>query len=122
MYFMTPTFRPVGGVVKIFDYVNHALTLGYEPIISCPESYKPGLPLFEIPRFSAISPENGIPFTDLEKVAVGPHDLAFLSWPTHYEIVEPRLSRWTCRTFAGPTRSLRTGTPSASSRAPWPAS
>ena len=95
MYFMTPTFRPVGGVVKVFDYVNHALSLGYEPIIACPESYKPGLPLFEIPRFSGISPQNGIPFTDLERVAVGPHDLAFLSWPTHYEIVEPRLSRWT---------------------------
>jgi hypothetical protein len=95
MYFMTPTFRPVGGVVKVFDYVNHALSLGYEPIIACPESYKPGLPLFEIPRFSGVSPDNGIPFTDLEKVAVGPYDLAFLSWPTHYEIVEPRLSRWT---------------------------
>jgi glycosyltransferase involved in cell wall biosynthesis len=95
MYFMTPTFRPVGGVVKIFDYVNHAVSLGYEPVIACPESYKPGLPLFEIPRFSHISPENGYSFTDLEKVAVGPHDLAFLSWPTHYGIVENRLSRWT---------------------------
>jgi hypothetical protein len=95
MYFMTPTFRPVGGVVKVFDYVNHARSLGYEPVIACPESYKPGLPLFEISRFSDISPESGIRFTDLEKVAVGPHDIAFLSWPTHYEIVEPRLSRWT---------------------------
>src|SRR5215204_6353194 len=95
MYFMTPTFRPVGGVIKIFDYVNHARSLGYEPVIACPESYKPGLPLFKIPRFSGISPDNGFLFTDLEKVTVGPHDLAFLSWPTHYEIVEPRLSRWT---------------------------
>ncbi|MBA2714751.1 MAG: glycosyltransferase family 4 protein [Rubrobacteraceae bacterium] len=95
MYFMTPTFRPVGGVVKIFDYVNHARSLGYEPIIACPESYKPGLPLFEMARFSDISPANGIRFTDLEKVAVGPHDLAFLSWPTHYQIAEPRFSRWT---------------------------
>ena len=95
MYFMTPTFRPVGGVVKVFDYVNHARSLGYEPVIACPESYKPGLPLFKIPRFSGISPDNGVKFTDLEKVTVGPHDLAFLSWPTHYEIVEPRLSRWT---------------------------
>jgi Glycosyl transferases group 1 len=95
MYFMTPTFRPVGGVVKVFDYVNHARSLGYEPVIACPEPYKPGLPLFEIPRFSGISPDNGFKFTDLEKVTVGPHDLAFLSWPTHYEIVEPRLSRWT---------------------------
>ena len=95
MYFMTPTFRPVGGVVKVFDYVNHARSLGYEPVIACPEPYKPGLPLFEIPRFSGISPDNGVKFTDLEKVTVGPHDLAFLSWPTHYEIVEARLSRWT---------------------------
>jgi hypothetical protein len=95
MYFMTPTFRPVGGVVKVFDYVNHALSLGYEPVIASPESYEPGLPLFRIPRFSGISPQNGVRFTDLDKVAVGPHDLAFLSWPTHYEILEPRLSRWT---------------------------
>jgi hypothetical protein len=95
MYFMTPTFRPVGGVVKILDYVNHARSLGYEPVIACPEQYKPGLPVFEIPRFSGISPENGIRFTDLEKVSVAPHELAFLSWPTHYEILEPRLSRWT---------------------------
>jgi hypothetical protein len=95
VYFMTPTFRPVGGVIKIFDYVNHARSLGYEPIIACPEPYKPNLPLFRISRFSSISPKNGILFTDLENVAVGPHDLAFLSWPTHYQLVEPRLSRWT---------------------------
>ncbi len=95
MYFMTPTFRPVGGVVKIFDYVNHALSLGYEPIIACPEHYRPTLPLFEIPRFSGIAPQNGVRFTSLEQVAVGPSDLAFLSWPTHYEVLEPRLSRWT---------------------------
>ena len=95
MYFMTPTWRPVGGVVKIFDYVNHARSLGYRPVIACPEPYKPGLPLFGISRFSDISPEKGAKFTTLEKVSVGPHDLAFLSWPTHYEILEPRLSRWT---------------------------
>src|ERR687890_2331443 len=95
MYFMTPTFRPVGGVVKVLDYVNHARSLGYTPVIACPEQYKPGLPVFQIERFSDISPENGIRFTDLEKVSVAPHELAFLSWPTHYEILEPRLSRWT---------------------------
>jgi hypothetical protein len=92
---MTPTFRPVGGVVKVFDYVNHARSLGYRPIIACPEPYRPGLPLFEISRFSEISPENGVRFIPLEKVSIGPNDLAFLSWPTHYEIVQPRMSRWT---------------------------
>ena len=27
MFFITPSFRPVGGVVKIFDYANHARAL-----------------------------------------------------------------------------------------------
>lgn len=94
MYFMTPTFRPVGGVVKIFDYVNHALSLGYEPVIACPEKYKPGLPVFESPRYRDITPENGIRFIGLENVGVGPDDLAFLSWPTHYPILEPKISNW----------------------------
>lgn len=92
--FMTPTLFPSGGVVKVFDYVNHALSLGYEPVIACPEKYKPGLPLFEIPRFSGISPENGIRFTGIENAAVGPHDLAFVSWPTNFRVLESRLSRW----------------------------
>jgi hypothetical protein len=95
IYFLTPTFRPVGGVVKVFDYVNHARALGFEPVICCPEPFKKGLPLFQISRFSDITPENDFKFTGLEKVSVGPNDLAFLSWPTHYAIVEPRLSRWT---------------------------
>lgn len=92
---MMPTFRPVGGVVKTFDYVNHARALGYEPVIACPETYKPTLPLFKLARFSGISPENDVRFTGLEGVSVGPHDLAFLTWPTDYQIIESRLSRWT---------------------------
>ena len=95
IYFLTPTFRPVGGVVKIFDYVNHARSLGLEPVICCPEPFKEDLLLFRISRFSGISPAMGFRFVDLEKVSIGPHDLAFASWPTHYEILLPRLSRWT---------------------------
>ena len=95
MYFLTPMFEPVGGVVKVFDYVNHAVALGYEPIIACPERYREGLPLFENRRFSNLTPENGIKYIDLEQVSLGPDDLAFLTWPTHYGVVERRMSRWT---------------------------
>jgi glycosyltransferase involved in cell wall biosynthesis len=95
IYFLTPTFRPVGGVVKIFDYVNHARGFGLEPVICCPEPFKEDLPLFGISRFSDISPKKGFRFIDLEKVSVGSHDLAFVSWPTNYEVLAPRLSRWT---------------------------
>ncbi len=62
IYFLTPTFRPVGGVVKIFDYVNHARGFGLEPVICCPEPFKEDLPLFEISRFSDISPKKGFRF------------------------------------------------------------
>ena len=95
IYFLTPSFRPVGGVVKIFDYVNHARALGHETVICCPEPYDGTVPLFENPRFAGISPQNGFRFTDLTEVTIGPEDLAFFSWPPHYEILEPRLSRWT---------------------------
>lgn len=95
MYFLTPMFEPVGGVVKVFDYVNHAIALGYEPIIACPERYRKGLPLFTNQRFSGLTPEAGIKYIDLEQVSLGPDDLAFLTWPTHYEVVERRMSRWT---------------------------
>ena len=91
---MTPTLGPVGGAVKIFDYVNHALSLGYEPVIASPEKYKPGLPLFGISRFSGITPENGVRFVGLDKPGLGPDDLAFISWPSHYSILEPKISRW----------------------------
>ena len=95
IFFLTPSFYPAGGIVKVFDYVNHALSLGLEAVVCSPEPYEKGLPLFGIPRFSGISPENGVRFTGLENAAVGPTDLAFFSWPPHYEILAPRLSRWT---------------------------
>ena len=95
MYFLTPMFEPVGGVVKVFDYVNHAVALGYEPIIASPERYREDLPLFTNRRFSNLTPEGGLKYIDLEQVSLGPDDLAFLTWPTHYEVVERRMSRWT---------------------------
>lgn len=89
IYFLTPSFRPVGGVVKIFDYVNHAIELGCEPVVCSPEPYGEELPLFENPRFSEISPENGIGFTHPERILVGPDELIFFSWPQQYKILEP---------------------------------
>lgn len=95
MYFLTPTFRPVGGVVKIFDYVNHAIEDGYEPVICCPQRFEEDLPLFQIPRFSQLTPDYGLKFVPLERASVGPHELAYFSWPLHYRLLEERMSRWT---------------------------
>lgn len=95
MYFLTPTFRPVGGVVKIFDYVNHAIKSGYKPVICCPYPFERDLPLFQIPRFSNLTPDHDLKFIPLERVTIGPHDLAYFSWPPHYQVLEERMSRWT---------------------------
>ena len=95
MYFMTPTFRPVGGVVKVLDYVNHARSLGYSRSSPVPSSTNLGCPSSRSRASPASRRRTGSGSPSLEKVSVAPHELAFLSWPTHYEILEPRLSRWT---------------------------
>jgi glycosyltransferase involved in cell wall biosynthesis len=94
IYFLTPSFNPAGGIVKIFDYLNHARALGYEAVVCCPEPYDASSPLFENSRYAHISPENGIRFVGLDRFTVGPADLCFFSWPPHYETVAPRISRW----------------------------
>ena len=38
LHVITPTYRPAGGVVKIMDYVTHALDAGYAVSISCRKS------------------------------------------------------------------------------------
>lgn len=95
IYFLFPTFRPIGGMVRDLCFAHHALTLGYEPIICCIHPYKETLPIFNIPRLSDLSPENGIRFVDPHDIVVGPGDLVFFCGVGMYEILQHRLSRWT---------------------------
>ncbi len=37
LHVITPTYRPAGGVVKIMDYVTHALDAGFAVSIFSPE-------------------------------------------------------------------------------------
>ena len=85
---MTPMFEPVGGVVKVFDYVNHAIAFGYEPIIACPERYREGLPLFTNPRFSKLTPDSGIKYIDLEQVSTRPRR------PCLPDLADPTTRSW----------------------------
>lgn len=94
IFFLTPSFKPVGGVVKVFDYVEHARVRGYEAVVCCPDAYDAGSPLFRNPRYRHLSPENGVRFVGLDRFTVGPTDLCFFSWPPHYETVAPRIGRW----------------------------
>jgi hypothetical protein len=91
IYFVAPTYVPVGGVLKIFDYVNHALALGHEPVVICEERFDDGLPLFQIERFSGLTPRNGVRYVEGYRFTVEREDFVFFSWPTQYEQIFARL-------------------------------
>lgn len=91
IYFLVPGLRPTGGVIKVFDYARHALDLGHEPVICSGKHYRPGLPLFGIERFAALTPETGTRWVRGQAFRVGPGELALFSWPAHHEVVAARL-------------------------------
>ena len=85
MHFLTPTYRPAGGVVKVFDYLVHALELGYDAHVHCPLTLGDDEPLFSIPRFARLRDDERVRFHRGLKVGVGPDDWVMFSWPKHYE-------------------------------------
>ncbi len=91
MYFVAPTYLPVGGVLKVFDYVDHAVALGYEPVVVCEECYDENLPLFRIERFSHLTPKNGVRYVEGYRFTVDRDEFVFFSWPTQYEQIFARL-------------------------------
>jgi glycosyltransferase involved in cell wall biosynthesis len=92
MHFLTPTYRPAGGVVKIFDYLVHALDMGYEAQVRCPLPVDPGDPLWSIPRFSGLCEDPRVGFHDSMSVGVGARDWVVFSWPPHYEEIARGMS------------------------------
>ena len=92
IFFLVPGFRPTGGVVKVFDYLTHARHFGHEAVVCCRQAYDPGLPLFRTARFAALTPQAGVRYVKGFDFVVAPGDLAFFSWPRHFEIVARRLA------------------------------
>jgi len=92
MVFLTPTYKPVGGVVKIFDYVTHARSLGFAATVHCPEPRETTLPIFQIDRFGALDSDPKVSFAQGFGFGLGPDDFVFFSWPTHHEHVAPRMT------------------------------
>lgn len=84
-FFWIPTYKPVGGVLKVFDYVNHALSLGHEAIIVSNEPVEDS-PVFEIDRFIHLSPDH-IEHRDSIRESLRSDDVVFFSWPTDYDRV-----------------------------------
>jgi glycosyltransferase involved in cell wall biosynthesis len=91
LYALTPTWKPVGGVIKILDYSRHALDLGYEVILVGPP-IEPGIPLFEIERFQPLAPGGSVDHVEPSGFGAEPDDFVFFSWPTDYETLVHRLT------------------------------
>lgn len=83
MVFYSPTLVPVGGVVKIFDYMNHARELGYDLHLVCPEPLADDSTIRDLNQFSGVLEETTMSH-DLS-FPVETDDLVFFSWPGHYQ-------------------------------------
>jgi hypothetical protein len=92
MHFLTPTFRPAGGVVKIFDYLVHALELGYDAHVHAPFALAGDEVLFSIPRFAGLREDPRVRFHESLTVGVGRGDFTVFSWPPHYEQIARGMS------------------------------
>jgi hypothetical protein len=84
IHFFIPTYKPVGGIVKVFDYVQHARALGYEAEVWCEEPKEPGLEVFGIERLSSLDTDPGVEFHDAHGRTLGDDELAFISLPKQY--------------------------------------
>lgn len=87
---LTPTYKPVGGAVKILDYVHHALDIGLDVEIYCPDPFDRESALFRNRRAAEVV--DAVPFYEGFGFGIEPDDYVFISWPTHYLEVARRLS------------------------------
>lgn len=104
IHFLTPTFVPNGGVVKIFDYVMHARRLGYRARVFCPRPLRSALPLLgslaptpallRIERFQGLLDDDGVELTTDPRIGLGLRDFAYLSLPTQYPLAGARRPEW----------------------------
>ena len=82
IYFFAPTYRPVGGVLKVFDYALHSLDHGLRPVICVPETYDVELPIFSIERYRPLMRQSGVRHVEGFEVGIEPPDLASSRGPS----------------------------------------
>jgi hypothetical protein len=90
IHFGFPGLSPVGGVIKLMDYVRHARDAGYEAVIVVDQPPDPDLPLFRQPRFQDFATW-GVAIVPRDALRIRDGDLYFFSWPPNFVTVEPCL-------------------------------
>jgi len=91
LHVLTPTYKPVGGVVKIFDYVLHACSLGYDVSVWSQFKVDPAGALFAQPQFRALLDDDAVRFHRKSSWDFGDEDLFFISLPSNYQLAHANL-------------------------------
>jgi len=90
--FVTPSYNPVGGVVTMFDYLNHALAIGFTEVqVVCRFPVGEHEPLFAMDRFRSLLTNEHVSFHLEVPSQLEPGDLSMFSWPTDYHTLEAAL-------------------------------
>lgn len=91
LHVLTPTYKPVGGVVKLMDYVQHARSVGMRVSIWSSRLPMSDEPLFSIRRFADLPDAADVGFVTGRRIAFGADDVALVSLPRNYEVLHRSL-------------------------------
>jgi hypothetical protein len=94
LHVLTPTYEPVGGVVKLFDYVGHVRSLGYDVSVRCREPLDSTAPLFRRPELGALLDDAGVSFHTTRGFRLAEGDLQLVSLPVNLHSAYRRLEPW----------------------------
>jgi hypothetical protein len=87
IHFALPGLSPVGGVIKLMDYVQHARDTGHDAVIVVHQRFDPEAPLFTQPRFRDFQ-SWGVPIVPWSDMRMRDGDFYVFSWPPTFSAVE----------------------------------
>lgn len=93
LHVLTPTFKPVGGVVKLLDYVEHARSGGLAVRVWSRRPPRRAEPLLDSGRFAGLRDAGDVTFAGGDDLGLGPDDLVLISLPRTYEVAYRSLPR-----------------------------
>lgn len=93
LHVLTPTFKPVGGVVKLLDYVEHARSGGYAVRVWSRRPPRRTEPLLDNGRFAGLREADDVTFAGGDDLGLGADDLVLISLPRTFEVAYRSLPR-----------------------------
>lgn len=93
LHVITPTLRPIGGVVKLADYALHAAAAGCDTTFHVTETTEQPFGVVDIDRYRDIGRGGVVPLVTSPVLEVERDDVVLFSWPPDYPWVAEALPR-----------------------------